>query len=206
MEIEYDLTAQDMAAFLRYHQKNGPKVKPPRLFRVILAVLVFALVMIARFPSWFALEPWESWLSGCFTGVIIGFFALIMLGLWLSRHNNANLLRLFEREEYRWLLAWRRLKIGSNGFEISNEYQRLYYHWSVVWLIDSTSEHAFFCTSVNQAHIIPCRAFRHREDFEKFIDLACRYHKGLPPRESLADEILDALPAEQNGITLPRTR
>jgi hypothetical protein len=205
MEIEYDLTVQDMAAFLRYHQKNGPKAKPHPLIRVILAGLVFALVMMARYPAWLSEEPWESWISGCSTGVIIGFFALILLGLVLNRRNNANLVRLFERQEGRWQLAWRCLKIGPDGFEITNEYQRLYYHWSVVWLIDSTEEHTFFCTSVNQAHIIPRRAFRHLRDFEKFVDLACRYHRGLPPRESTTTDILDALPVEQTGITLPRT-
>jgi hypothetical protein len=205
MKIEYDLAVQDMAAFLRYHQRNGPKVKRNPLVRLVVMGVVFALVMMAYFPRWFASEPWENWISGCFTGVIIGFFSLILLGLLLAKHNSANMLRLFEREECRWLLAWRRLKIGPDGFEITNEYQRLFYHWSVVWLIDTTKEHAFFCTSVNQAHIIPRRAFQHCEDFEKFVDLACRYHKGLPPRGSRAAEILDALPAEQTGITILRT-
>ena len=206
MEIEYDLTVQDMAAYLRYYKKNGPKVKPHPLFRVFLTVLVFALVMMAGFPGLLASESWNDWMSGCAMGVFIGFFSLILLGLLQARHNDANTMRLFEREECRWLLAWRGLKIGRDGFEITNEYQRLYYHWSVVRLIDSTKEHAFFCTSVNQAHIIPRRAFRNGQDFEKFVDLACRYHKGLPPHGSRAAESLDALPAQHTGITLPKSQ
>lgn len=210
MEIEYELSVADMAAFQRFHLKHNTKAKQPNLLVTVVEKGVsVALVVLVFLAYWFFWQRKGDWISGCCTGVIIGLLFTLVL-VWLRlRITIRNAIRnaishYWDREECRWYFTRRRLKLAPDGFEITNELQHVRYSWSVVWLIDSTDRHLFFYVLTSQAHIIPRRAFRDHRHFEDFIDLACRYHKGLPPRKSASTEILDALPAEQSGITLPR--
>lgn len=204
MEIEYELTVADVKALLRFNKKNGPKLKQHPLLEGMLLGLGVAIVVLLFLPSWFSGLPLRDWLTGFCNGVIAGILIMVAFAFLLARVGEANTLHHYFKEEGRWLWARRRLQITADGFQIVNEFQQSRYSWSVVWLIESTDEHAFFYTTLQAATIIPRRVFQNRRDFETIIDLACRYHKSLPSRESIATEILDALPAEQTGITLPR--
>lgn len=204
MEVEYSLTIPDVKAFVRYHQKHGPKAKPHILARLFGIALGMVIAILATLAGWLLSRPDGQWMAGfcvgSVAGLILTFFLLALLARILVIPNT---IRLYDREECRWFLAWRRLRITADGFESTNEFQQVRSGWSVVWLIDSTDEYAFFYTTLHQAHIIPRRAFRDQQHFEGFIDLACRYHKGLRPRESTSTDILDALPAHPTGITRP---
>lgn len=204
MEIEYELTVADIGAFQRFHRKHGPKPQPHPLVRVGEKGLAWAIAALAGLAFWFFFQPKGNWLSGCCTGMFVGIVITFVFFLLQVNIAIRNAIRLYEREESRWALTRRLFKITDDGFDITNEYQQVRSSWSVVWLIESTDEYAFFYWSTNQAYIIPRRAFRDHRHFEGFIDLACRYHKGLTPRESTSEVILDALPAEQTGITLRR--
>ena len=204
MEVEYQLSVADVAAFQRFHRKHGPKAQPNPLVRVVQKGLAWVIAALAGLAYWFFFQPKGDWLSGCCAGMFVGIAITFVYFLLQVNAAVRNALRLYEREESRWLLTRRRLKITADGFEITNDYQHVRSNWYVVWLIESTDEHAFFYWCTNQAYIIPRRAFGDSRHFEDFIDLACRYHKGLPARKSTSTEILDALPAEQTGITLPR--
>lgn len=204
MEIEYELTVADIAAFLRYHLKHRPKRTHQPLVYMVRMVLAPLPVLLAGLSGWFYRQPKGAWLSGCCAGVVVGLLLAVVVFAWLqAKIVIPNTIRLYwDRDECRWYYARRRLRITADGFEMANDFQHVHYTWLVVWLIDSTNEHAFFFVTPSQAHIIPRHAFRDCKEFEDFVDLACRYHKGLSPRES--EVILDALPVEQTGITLPR--
>lgn len=202
MEVEYSLTLQDMAAFVRFHLKRGPKLKPHPLVRMVGMGIAFVIVVLAGLAGWLYEQPHGRWISGCCAGVIIGFLMTTAVFGWLQwKIVIRNTIRLYDREECRWYFARKHLKITAYGFEITNESQQARFSWSTVWLIDSTEEHVFLYSTLHQAHIIPRRAFRDDQHFEEFIDLACRYHKGLLPREATPIDILDALPAQPTGIT-----
>ncbi len=205
MEVEYALTLQDIAAFLGFHLRHRPKLRQHPLVRMMGMVWALGIVVLAGLAGWFFTQRWGTWLSGCCTGVVVGVLLTVVVFGWLqSKVVIQNTIRPYDREECRWFFARRRLKITADGFEMTNEYQQIRYSWSVVWLIESTKKHAFIYTMTHIAHIIPRHGFRDEQHFEAFIDLACRYHKGLPPRDSIKTEILDALPVEQTGITRPR--
>ncbi|HEY7308351.1 MAG TPA: YcxB family protein [Gemmataceae bacterium] len=204
MEVEYSLTLQDVTAFVRYHRKHGPKPKPHFLARLVGIVLGVMIAVPAILAGWLSSRPDGRWMTGFCIGSLAGqMMVFFLLGLLAKLLVIPNTLRLYDRDECRWFLAWRRLRITADGFETTNEFQHLRSSWSVVWLIDSTDDHAFFYTTLQSAHIVPRRAFRDQQHFEEFIDLACRYHKGLLPRESPSTDILDALPAHPTCITRP---
>jgi hypothetical protein len=213
MEIEFELTLQDIEAFSRFHQKHGPKLTPHPLGKAVDIGfgIMTALLLIAFCFSWFLFAgDWKSQylarvIAGACAGVIVGHLMTLKVLRWLrSKVIVPNTLRLLGSEDCRWYLARRRFKIDPGGFEIANEFYQLRYSWSTVELIDSTSEHVFFYLTLHRAHIVPRHAFQSRRDFEDFLDLACRYHKGLCPRESTSTAIMDALPAKDTGITFPR--
>ena len=204
MEIEYGLTLEDVEAFVRFNTKHGPKLKPQFFVRLLGYALGLAIVGLYGLSRWFWSQPETLWISGFCAGCIAGMLIIIFLAALLQKKLAVQgVSRFYNNKESRWSLAWRRLKITVDGFEITNEFEQQWSAWSVVWLIDSTDEYAFFYTTLHQAHIIPRRAFQNRRDFEAFIDRACQYHKGLPPRELASEVILDALPAQPTGITRP---
>jgi hypothetical protein len=203
MEIEYDLRLEDIEAFARFQLKHGPKLKPRLFVQLIGLALAVAIVGLGLLAGLLSEQPNTLWMSGFCGGAIAGILTTFILLAFLQKKLVVQQTsRLYNTEESRWHLAWRRLKITVDGFETTNDVEQLRYNWCVLSVIDSTDNHAFFYTALHQAHIIPRRAFRDRQHFEEFIDLACRYHKGLAPRE--LTEILDALPAEQTGITRSR--
>src|SRR5262245_35557094 len=133
MEVEYELTIADMKAFFRFHKKHGPKLKPHPWARVILLGFAAVIVAMVLLPSWLTVNPRSKWVAagfsiGAFAGIVLMvafLFSLAMLG-------TSNMLRIYEREECRWLFARRRLKIATDCFEITNELHQLRYDWSVV--------------------------------------------------------------------------
>ena len=204
MEIEYGLTLDDIEAFARFHLKHGPKVKPNPVVRTttltFFAFVIFTMVILASFLR-HGLE--NNLLAGLCYGIPVGLYVghlfLVLLG---KKTFASTTVQLYDNPQSRWFLAWRRLRIDAEGFEITNEYEQLRSSWSIVCLIDSTDDHAFFYTTMLQAHLIPSRAFPNKENFEAFIDLACQYHKGKAPLSG-SPGILDAFRVQSTGITRP---
>jgi hypothetical protein len=204
MEIEYNLTLDDMKAFLRFHLKHGHKLKPLPLVRLVACIVSPAIVTFAGLAGWFWWHASTQWLSGCCAGVVVGFLVAVCVFGWLQKKILIpNTLRLYDKEECRWYFDRRRLKITVDGFEITNEFQQVRYDWSVVWLIDSTDEHVFFYVTLNQARIIPRRAFRDRRHFEEFIVLARQYQQGWKEPAPKSTGIITGLSPEATAITHP---
>jgi hypothetical protein len=203
MEVEYGLTLEDIEAFARFQLKHGPKLKPRLFVRLIGYALGLVMGGLTVLAIEFSSQPDAQWMSGFCGGFVVGllmtWFLLALVGKRLAVQNTS---RVYNTKESRWYFAWRRLKITSDGFEITNEFQQLRLSWSAVYLIDSSDDFVFFYPTLNEAHIVPRRAFRDRQHLEEFFDLACRYRRDFAERESRSIAILDALPSEQTGITL----
>lgn len=206
MEVEYSLLLDDIVAFTRFHVRYAPKPKRQTQVKwvlLLLALLALPLAAAAGFSIFPPEDSTDGLPAGC-VGVSAGvFLAYLMLALVQRKIVVDTTKRFYDNEESRWSFARRKLTITADGFEIINGYEQLRQNWSVVWLIDSTRDHAFFYITMLQAHIIPRRAFRDDSHFEEFVDLACRYHKGLGRGEPKSTGILDALPASSTGITPP---
>src|SRR6516162_1203869 len=83
MEVEYNLTLQDVKAFVRYHQKHGPKAKPHIVTRLVGIALGVVIAILATLTGWLSSRPDGQWMAGFCVGSIAGlimtFFLLALL-------------------------------------------------------------------------------------------------------------------------------
>jgi hypothetical protein len=200
MEIEYSLTAEDLAAFIRYHSKKGPRpagnirVKLPSIVWVVVLLIVIAVIAndaIRRLTTSFVL------------GVAVGGGAMIVLLVWTRKATLNAVKNLYEDEHARWVFSRRRLSICPAGVISSNEYHETIHRWSIVWRIDTEGVYAFFYTSLNEGIVIPRRAFRDEQHFEEFLALARRYQQGVDEPATKSTGIITSLPPEATAITRP---
>ncbi|HEY7327409.1 MAG TPA: YcxB family protein [Gemmataceae bacterium] len=205
MEIEYELTAADMAAFLRFQTKHRPKGKQLPLVYVLRIVLAPVPLIIAGLYGWFYWQPRGAWLSGCCAGVIIGFLSIIVFQGWLQAKTLIpNAIRFYwDRDESRWYFARRCLRIGASGIEMKNEVQHLRYSWSIVWMIGSTDKHIFLCIARSTAIIIPRRVFSDAACSEEFLALARQYQQGREQQSAKPTGIIAGLPPQSGAFTHP---
>lgn len=203
MEVEYSLTPDDLQAFFRYHQRHGQtldaRTRVKRQIILVVACLVLMGLMPLISPLLLKLDP--SHLQPFWYGIFLGWFSYFLYQWVLSRVNSRFLFEKYHNEYSRWVFSPRRTNITPEGLSTTNEYEKLTLSWAVVWSIDATSHHVFFYTTRVGASIVPRRAFRDKQHFQAFVDLACHYQQNWKPQTESSDEILDVLPEQPTGIT-----
>lgn len=205
MEIEYELTVADMAAFLRFQLRRRPKGKPLPLTYVVRMLLAPIPILMAGLSGWFYWQPKGAWLSGCCAGVVISLLSIIVIYGWFQAKTFIpNIIRFYwDRDESRWYFARRRLTIAPSGLEITNEFQQVRYSWPVVWLIGSTDKHVFLYVTSSTAIIVPRRVFRDFQHFEKFVALARQYQEERGQQKPKSTGIIAGLPPHKDAFTRP---
>src|SRR5262249_61454328 len=117
MEVEYQLTYDDILAFSRHMQKHGLKVAPVKLrglwfwgYWIILA----GVIALAVTP------PRVNRMTGPFPDFLVGWFAGAVTCLYAAVGKNKGLMRglreCYEEGHARWNLAPRRLVLSPEGF------------------------------------------------------------------------------------------
>lgn len=206
MEVEYNLTFRDMEALSRYHHKHHTMrqlsaVRKKRMLWSVVLALPLAILTQVYFAVGGELPEIDiRWciVFGCgfFLGILL--FTVLIAKAFFIR---SAVKQAYNNEESRWLFAPQRMRINAGGFSIISEYHHLSYSWAVVCEIGVTVDHAFFYTAQVQVHVLPGRAFRDRQHFKEFIDLARQYQQGHGPRELKSTGIITSLPPESTAIT-----
>ena len=203
MEAEYSLTLEDFQAFFRYQQRHGQRLDAQTRVKRQIILLVACFVLIGLFlisPLFLKLDPND--LQPFWYGIFFGWFLYFLYQFILGRVNSRFLAKRYYDNDYsRWLYSPRRMSITPEGLFMTDEHEKLTLSWAVVWSIDATSQHVFFYTTRWGASIVPRRAFRDKQHFQAFVDLACHYQQNWKPRIESPGAILDVLPAQPTGIT-----
>jgi len=198
LRVEFTLTLENMAAFLRYHRREGhrPEGKPPGaagawveadrekegeggkppgaagawLWLLLLVILVAVLLGTGGWPKWSELLPDLAYLVGP-SAVVIGIFVLALFGGKLRD-------RLVVRKLSRTPLFFekRTLQISPAGLAAADPSGALTLRWHAVPRIREDEGQAYFYTSPTDAFILPRRAFADERQFGEFVDAARRYH------------------------------
>jgi hypothetical protein len=172
-QVEYTLTVEDIASFMRYHAKHPPRVggrarllEWPFHLLMGLALAVLLLRQLQR-PGPFLL----SLVDGALAGFIVGYFVLYFFGKPLRRYLRLRALRRNPRYPQR-----RTLAISAEALTASNPWSATTVYWHALPRIEADAEHAFFYLAPSKAIILPRRAFADARQFDEFVDAARRYH------------------------------
>jgi hypothetical protein len=165
MQVEFRLYWDDYNAFRRYHTGKGHS-----WFTFLTGWLAFAAMAVATTYTWADTRTWIPWVFLALTGV----YAWVSFELWRHRRRIArDLDQRFEKGNAK-------LNLAPDGLYVIDPNSQSFTAWGGVLRIVETPTHAFFYTSLEEAIIIPGRAFPSTIDFRTFVGLARKY-KDSPP-------------------------
>jgi len=170
MEVEYDLTTDDLFAFQWRAAFHSPQAR--RRARNVYIIWLLALLIIAVIP---AIGPGGftfSRVSWVFLVVAFPTVSLLQwfLERWLMRRAILELLR---RERHgTGLLGRHKVVITDAGVEGSTAVDETRTAWAGIDRVEQNDGYIFLYTSVVGAHVIPKRAFKTVQDAEAFYRFA----------------------------------
>lgn len=168
MQIDYELTVEDAAAFSVYNFRTSPGTKRRLRFSQGLGVLATLVLTIV----WPDVRP-ES------TNVERLMFTILLLLLfvfgypqyyrWAIRRNAS---KTYSASKSKGVLGKHTLVIEASGVMEKGSVSESKSTWSGVEKIEDNSDYIYIFTSPLQAHVIPKRAFRTSEESQTFLETA----------------------------------
>jgi YcxB-like protein len=179
MEVEYELTPENLAAFQRYHQKH-PLVPPTGRLARLFVWIAFALGAVGFFTlRRMIFLPELDVLMGLVPGVVLGvLLALVGLTLyarWIQ--SNATRKALQEGRNAEKTLGWRRLSIDPHALRTTTAFSACNYFWEGIDAVVASDDYVFLYVATRVAHVVPRRAFPDDRAFADFVEAARRYHR-----------------------------
>ena len=182
MEIEYNLTPEDLLALQRHIQKHKPKPRRNPLVSVVIwvgvSVVVYILLElqdIVHVPFVDSLLPSvEVGALMLFVGILLGFFGIVLSVKLKTRHAIQKALKAGRNAEK--ALGWRRMVLDAHGVCNSSKLFSSTYQWRGIDEVATTDAHIFLYFTTMNAFIVPRRGFPSNRAFDDFVDAARRYH------------------------------
>jgi hypothetical protein len=194
VEVEYNLTPDDLLAALRARRRKGPQPARGWTWLVVFGLLVLLYFLGQAAPAF----PAPGFLAGWGVGVVCGMGLFLLFVVLVQRAQK----KVLKDARNQWLFATRRITLTPEEFSITSWFSRFSYRWEVVWDVVVTPGHVFLFITSTDAAVVPRRAFRDQEHFKEFIALARRYREGAAPPAG----VMDALPAEAPRLPTTITR
>jgi hypothetical protein len=179
MEVEYELTPEDLKALNRHHQKNP--IVPPRGRFTGVVVWIVCIVGVAGFLTLrrlFFLPELDLFLNMA-PGVGLGMLlALVGIFLFLRlMQPNATRKVLQEGRNAEKALGWRRLTIDPHAVRTTSAFSASSFYWEGVEAVSVSQDHVFIYVTTRVAYVVPRRAFPDDRAFEDFVEMARRYYR-----------------------------
>ncbi len=166
--VEYEFTLQDALAFNEYHFQHSPAGRRARLRHTFLPPaiwmgLALGFELFARTGSghWFAIA----------LAAVSGIWVLTS-PLFLQRQIRRSVLRMYGQPKNRSVLGRHVLTLSPDGLRDESAHTRSEASWDSVARVARTRDHLFIYLNDVSAHVVPARAFRDREEFERFAETA----------------------------------
>jgi hypothetical protein len=175
VEVEFNLTLEDIQAFVRYYQRSRPGQKF-RLGRNWVWVVLLCLLLLMMVAG----NSLRELLPGLLVGGVLGALGVLFI---LVRSNKV---LLQSQDEFcsephnQWVFSARRVTLSPEELVIASWFFRTSYRWQAIWDIGVTPAHVFLFTTSREAVPVPRRAFRDQQHFEEFVALARHYQQGAP--------------------------
>jgi hypothetical protein len=166
MEIEYELTHDDLYAFQWRAVFASPRGRRAR--RTVYLVWLLAVLLIAAVPAIGADGFSISRVN--YTFIVIAFPIVALIQWFLERRLvRRTILQLLKEEKPgKGLLGKHRLVVSEDGVSERTAVGESRASWAGVDRIEQNPEYIFIYTSAAAAHVIPKRAFRDVQEAEDF--------------------------------------
>jgi hypothetical protein len=177
MEVEYELTPDDLYAFQLRAVHKSPIAKRTR--RNTYIALLAAILIFAIMP---AIGPRGFDLSHVSFGFFSYFFALIAALTWffekrMTRRGIVDLIK--EEKPDQGQLGRHKLKLDETGLVESTAVGEARVLWSGVHRVEHDPDYIYIYTAPSAAHLIPRRSFSSENEAERFLQLALSSAKAV---------------------------
>ena len=174
LKVEYTLTAEEYAAFFRYHLDHPPRPQDDLRRRAWLYMSFFGLLTFLFVVAYFAAVV-ELSLAEYVPGLV--FLPLFLLSVFYF---------FFGKGLRRWSLLRnvhhnrpffdpRTLEISEEALTITLPSGTFSFRWHTLERVVEQPGLAYFYISKVEAFILPKRVFAHERDFAEFVDTARRH-------------------------------
>ena len=182
MNIEYEITPDDIIAYSRFCSQNAPDHRRSntitRIFFLLLAILTVP----------FLLSTQSVILAVFFLLLILLAIGALLRSLFFSASNAEKLARKYIRSgRYKYHLGRYRLSLEPNAFQMTSPFSDLKRYWFATERIVVTEQHIYIVIDNNCGEIVPRRAFSSETQCEEFIRLATQYQTVAKQNTSVND-------------------
>jgi hypothetical protein len=178
MEIEYNLTPEDLMALQRHVRQHRPKARQNPLVGSVIWISVFLgclmLFYVRDIVEIPLVDYLVSLLPGVGAGTLLAFLLITLSAKVMARNATQRLLQAGRNAEK--ALGWRRLVIDAQGVYNASRLFSTTYQWRGIDEVATTDAHVFLYIMTMNAFIVPRRAFPSDRAFDDFVDAARRYH------------------------------
>ena len=179
MKATYDLTRDDLAAFIEYHQGSSPAARRQKIGCLAVAfcammILPIGILLTTDKPVFeTAMNIWP---------LLVGplLFALLAVPYirWQTRKMSTRLLSEGLNKEF---YGECELDAGTDALTETRPSGSTIRKWTSVERVVATPSHLFIYTSGIEAYVVPRRAFATDSEFKAFVDTIAQ-RSGIEPR------------------------
>jgi hypothetical protein len=179
MEVEYELTPEDVVAFNRY-SRWGFFPRPPTRWKtdlIILGLLVVSasVLVYVLFALDFSLSSLFYSAFPPFISVFTSILTIFLMNRILAPTQIWKTLRQGRNAEM--VLGWQQIALNAQGVRRESQFSSSIHFWKGIDKVATTEEHVFFYLRTATAYIVPLRAFPDGRAFDAFADAAKRYYE-----------------------------
>jgi len=169
MKATYELTRDDLAAFIEYHQRSSPTARRQRLgcFGVALCALMVLPAGILLTTDKPLLETAADIWPLLLGPILFAIFAIPYFR-WRTRQLSDRMLSEGKNKEF---YGKCELEVGDDALTETRPSGSTIRNWSSVERVVTTPSHLFVYTSGIEAYVVPRRAFPTESELNAFVDV-----------------------------------
>jgi len=164
MQIDYEITVEDAAAFSVYNFRTSPRIKG-RLRRTQVVGILATLVLAIWWPGSSDIVR----LIFTILSLILWIFGCPLYYRWAIRRNA---LKAYSATKSKGVLGKHTITIDPSGVTEKGSVSESKNTWSGVEKIEDDTQYIYIFTGPLQAQVIPKRAFRSNEESQTFLEAA----------------------------------
>lgn len=177
-ELDYLVTADDIAYLNHYHTQNSPMLRRNRAAVGTVMTLVGVMGFLLAMGT-----------AGISMGVMM---LVVILGVWLaigrrrspSRQQTDYIRRLFEEGKNRALFGHHHIRLLDDRLEVSTEFSRGEVKWEGVERVEQDEKYVFIYVSALNAYVINKKFFPSEQHAQAFFGAADNLHRRAAQLES----------------------